>query len=223
MNSVVPLKVIPQSATPGRPRWRRIADALLLSIPFVSAFTIPLVSRVVLYASVGELGLFKSIQFTLVESVGMLDTNGLGGALVFLMHYGTAFGAVTVAAWFLYRRMYFRRWACFVLAATAIPFGFALAKHMTRLWAHAEWIASRGKNTLGQHWFAFTIDYPLYAVFIGFALGWVLSALPIFRPGALYWIERGLCPKCRYRLGDGIDPGCPECGWNRRDSETKRP
>ena len=32
-----------------------------------------------------------------------------------------------------------------------------------------------------------------------------------------YRLRSGRCPNCAYRLGDQLDNGCPECGWNRLD------
>ena len=33
--------------------------------------------------------------------------------------------------------------------------------------------------------------------------------------------SKGLCPRCAYDLRGDLDSGCPECGWNRSDSNVQ--
>ena len=35
-------------------------------------------------------------------------------------------------------------------------------------------------------------------------------------------IKSGRCPICKYYLIDGVEKGCPECGWSRRGNVEKQ-
>lgn len=53
--------------------------------------------------------------------------------------------------------------------------------------------------------------------FWGLALFWLLRGPILIR--ATVRLRRGLCPACAYDLRNNPTPGCPECGWNRPQSQ----
>jgi hypothetical protein len=62
-------------------------------------------------------------------------------------------------------------------------------------------------------WRGLLIDTALYgAIWFGVVL------LAPERIRRAFRARRGACPICGYTLGAGCVPGCPECGWNRRES-----
>jgi hypothetical protein len=78
----------------------------------------------------------------------------------------------------------------------------------------APWQTARDRLVFPQSiiWPGFVIDTLFYAaiwfgVFFGFA-----SAKRAIRRAS------GRCPMCGYDLRGALDAGCPECGWNRKES-----
>lgn len=174
----------------------------------------------------------SAARFAWVDFLDALHVSGPIGLWILAFLYLASFGAVSAVSLATTRRWNPARVLCCWFISIAVILAFALTSETARLQSEKVvfWLDSNKPVHLGMprapkpinDYREFQFCYPIYAIPIALAAGWIGSLLPICRPSPRYWLARGLCPKCQYNLQGRSADGCPECGWNRRPSQASK-